>query len=130
MFSPTSVIYNQDGTYTVTLIGCNAGGCCDTVTNTVVVYSQSTCRFANVFSPNGDGYNDFFDVDCDLIDEFSLVVFNRWGNKLYETNDIEKPWDGTNGGTEVPEGTYFFLLEATGIDGVVWTKKGSLSLVR
>ncbi len=128
--NPLSVIYNTDSTYTITLIACNAGGCCDTVTHTVVVQSNSICSFANVFTPNGDGMNDKFIVDCDQIVEYEIVVFNRWGNKLFESNDINTSWDGTNKGKDVPEGTYFFIIKALGLDDVVWDKKGSVSLIR
>lgn len=123
VFSPSSQTYVDDSTYTVMLIGCNAGGCCDTVYKTVVVFAESSCSFANVFTPNGDGLNDFFDVDCELITDYNLVIFNRWGNKLYESNDLDQPWDGTNSGSEVPAGTYFFIIKATGLDGVEWMKK-------
>lgn len=129
-WNPSSITYTAEGTYTVTLIGCNAGGCCDTVTQTVIVENTSICRFANVFSPNGDGMNDFFDVDCDKIIDYNIVIFNRWGNKVFESSDINSPWDGTNGGSDVPEGTYFYIIKAIGIDDVDWSEKGSFSLVR
>lgn len=128
--NPSSVTYINDSTYIVTLIACNAGGCCDTVSQTVLVETNSICSFANVFTPNGDGMNDKFDVNCDKIVEYNIVIFNRWGNKLFESNDIDNPWDGTNKGKDVPEGTYFFIVKAVGLDDVVWDKKGSISLIR
>lgn len=128
--NPPSITYINDSTYIVTLIACNAGGCCDTISQTVLVESNSICSFANVFTPNGDGMNDKFDVNCDKIVEYNIVIFNRWGNKLFESNDIDNPWDGTNKGKEVPEGTYFFIIKAIGLDDVVWNKKGSISLIR
>lgn len=124
--NPSSITYTTDSTYTVTLIACNAGGCCDTVTHTVLVETNSICSFANVFTPNGDGMNDVFKVNCERIVEFNIVIFNRWGNKMFESNDINNSWDGEN----APDGTYFYIIKAIGIDDIVWDKQGSVSLIR
>ena len=123
---PSSLTYTTDSTYTVTLIACNAGGCCDTVTHTIIVETNSICSFANVFTPNGDGMNDVFEVDCERIVEFNIVIFNRWGNKMFESNDINNSWDGEN----APDGTYFYIIKAIGLDDIVWDKQGSVSLIR
>jgi gliding motility-associated-like protein len=131
--TPNPVVYNNDGTYTITLIACNSSGlirCCDTITKTVVVESNSICAWSNVLTPNGDGSNDEFKVVCERIVEFEMVIFNRWGKEMFRTNDINNSWDGTNGGKDVPEGTYFFILNAKGFDDVIWTQKSSLTLIR
>ena len=70
------------------------------------------------FSPNGDNMNDLFEIKgISGYDKASLIVFNRWGNKVYEsTNGYANDWDGTNqfglaaGSRELPEGTYFIIL--------------------
>ncbi len=131
--SPNPVVYNNDGTYTITLIACNSSGlirCCDTITKTVLVESNSICAWGNVFTPNGDGSNDEFKIVCERIVEFEMVIFNRWGNEMFRTNDINNAWDGTKGGSDVPEGTYFFIVNAKGFDDVIWTQKSTVTLIR
>ena len=71
------------------------------------------------FSPNGDNMNDLFEIiGISGFDKASLIIFNRWGNKVYEsTNGYANNWDGTNqfglsaGERNLPEGTYFFILD-------------------
>jgi len=131
--SPNPVIYNTDGTYTITLIACNSSGlirCCDTITKTVLVQSSSICTWANIFTPNGDGFNDQFKVECERIVEFEMVIFNRWGNEMFRSNDINISWDGTKDGSNVPEGTYFFIVNAKGLDDVNWNQKSTVTLIR
>jgi gliding motility-associated-like protein len=68
----------------------------------------------NVFTPNGDGVNDRFGVVGAETGEFSLTVFNRWGMELWNTVDPRNTWDGTFGGSPVPDGTYVYLLRHQG----------------
>lgn len=131
--NPFDEIYTQEGEYIVTLIGCNSSGlerCCDTITKTVIVEDNSHCSWTNVFTPNGDNRNDEFQIDCDKIANFYIVIFNRWGTKVFESNNIDAPWDGTKNGKDVPEGTYFFIINATGVDGLEWNHKGTVTLIR
>jgi gliding motility-associated-like protein len=131
--SPDPEIYENAGSYTVTLIGCNSSGldrCCDTITRTVTAESTSHCSWTNVITPNGDGFNDLFKINCDKIVEFDIVIFNRWGNEVFRSNDINISWDGTKNGTEITQGTYFFIINAKGIDDVYWKEKGTVTLIR
>lgn len=89
---------------------------------------------ANAFTPNGDGVNDEFTVvhSCD-ISEFNLVIFNRWGQKVFETNDPDQPWRGSLNGEELPQGVYGYQLTykwlVYGVDRVK-TQKGYISILR
>ena len=73
-----------------------------------------SCMMAvpNVFTPNDDGLNDYFYpiISC-IYDEYHLIIFNRWGKLLYETNNQNDKWDGRYLGNEVPEGVYFYLID-------------------
>jgi gliding motility-associated-like protein len=127
-----STIYNQAGTYTVTLY-VSKGSCLDTVTKVVKVEVPSKLDVPNVFTPNGDGSNDVFFLKVANISEITAMIFDRWGNKVYEstssTGNIE--WDGKNqSGKELPVGTYFYVIKATGKDGTTYDKKGNVSLYR
>ncbi|MCB0402910.1 MAG: gliding motility-associated C-terminal domain-containing protein [Flavobacteriales bacterium] len=130
---PADETYTQEGTYQVMLIGCNSSGldrCCDTVIKTVLVEHHSACSWSNVFTPNGDNFNDEFVIDCDKIVDFYIQIYNRWGEEVFESNDINISWDGKKGGREVPDGTYFFLIRAKGIDDIEWNHQGYVSLIR
>jgi gliding motility-associated-like protein len=66
----------------------------------------------NVFTPNGDGVNDSFTIGGKAITEYNLTIVNRWGNTIFESNDINTSWDGTANGTPCMDGTYFYILKA------------------
>ncbi|HRO98460.1 MAG TPA: PKD domain-containing protein [Flavobacteriales bacterium] len=69
-----------------------------------------TAYVPNVFSPNKDGINDYFAAV--IPDGFvSMTIFNRWGNEIYETTDINKPWRGDFKGSPVPDGTYVYIVK-------------------
>ncbi len=120
--------YLVNGSYTVTLI-VNAGTlCADTLEQIVNQnYSDTSLLFIpNVFSPNDDGSNELFEIsgstDCDI---YLLKIFNRWGQLIYETDDINKYWDGKFKGKNVPQGVYYYLLE-----GTLLSKHGAVTVLR
>ena len=126
-----STTYGATGTYNVELIATNSDGCTDTAYGTIDVFGQSILIVPNVFSPNGDGKNDVFKVQASAITSFQGKIFDRWGIKLYEWYDANGGWDGrTSGGVEVPSGTYYYLINATGADGKQYQEKGYLTLLR
>ncbi len=84
----------------------------------------------NAFTPNGDGKNDMFRVLFDFIpDDFYLVIYNRYGNKIFETTDPFNGWDGTAGGTKVQMGAYAYSLKYTAKDGRTRFEEGSVTVV-
>jgi gliding motility-associated-like protein len=74
----------------------------------------------NVFTPNADGYNDFFTIDANGISKFSIVIYNRWGSVVFKSEDINNSWDGNN----VTDGTYFYIIHAESINGKEYNPKG------
>ena len=61
----------------------------------------------------------------------TAVIMNRWGEKIYEFNDMYDVWDGYSlSGQEVPDGVYFYILESQGEDGSPYSRKGSVTLIR
>ena len=77
----------------------------------------------NAFSPNGDGLNDVFSVFGNGIPEaFELVVYNRWGNLVFSSEDINTNWDGTINGRKCPVGIYTYRFQ--------YVKKINLEIIR
>lgn len=107
-------------------------GCKDTAS---VTYSdiKDCCRFSypNAFTPNNDGNNDGFRiVTWGNMRNYSLTIFNRWGQPVFFTADPEKPWDGTFHGEPCEIGTYYYHLKAECLTGPKEVHKGDVVLVR
>jgi len=85
-----------------------------------------------VFTPNNDGFNDyFFAVVSDDISDFSLMVFNRWGEKIWETDDLYDKWDGKRNGRPAAEGTYYWITKYKCLGSPQeFEKRGSVTLLR
>ncbi len=94
--------------------------------------SESSLTFPNAFSPNGDQYNDYYKPKAfQSIVEFKATIYSRWGQKIYEWNDVRgEGWDGKFNGRDVKQGTYFVLVKARGADGRVFTIKKDVNLLR
>ena len=91
----------------------------------------------NAFSPDGDGFNDYFFVNTGIDVEIiqSLKIFDRWGSLVFSNNnllpnDFESGWNGFMNGKEANMGVYIYLVEILFIDGKVETFSGDLSLVK
>ena len=104
------------------------GTCVDTIS--LVVSVQGIVEF-NAFSPNGDNINDNFSFENYGISDLNAIIYNRWGDKIYEMNSPSDIWNGVSmNGLEVPEGVYFYVLNATGEDGTPYNEKGSVTIYR
>lgn len=102
----------------------------ETADTTTVV---SHIEIPNAFSPNGDDINEILRVKADKtkgITEFRAIIYNRWGQKVYEWTDLNGGWDGTFNGSPVKQGTYFVLVKARGSDGQTHTIKRDVNLLR
>lgn len=94
--------------------------------------SESSLQMPNAFSPNGDGINDIYRAKPGYksIVEFKAVIFNRWGQKLYEWDDPTGGWDGKYKGKDVAQGTYFVNVTAKGADGKEFRIRRDVNLLR
>lgn len=113
--------------------GIDANGCRSL--DTVLVIVDIICNevfIPTIFSPNGKGpqANETFCAFSDCVDQFKLVIHNRWGEKVFETEDINQCWDGTFKGVEAANGVYAFNLYIKQLDGKVLSKTGSVSLIK
>jgi gliding motility-associated-like protein len=129
--------------YDVVLI-VNSGApdyCTDTFKLAITAIQPSSIIVPNIITPNNDGQNDLFSVQSEGIRTFKLVVFNRWGKKVHET-EVEEGfsstmvrtdlWDGTNmgGGGVCSDGVYFYVIEAIGYDTKEYSINGTVTVLR
>jgi gliding motility-associated-like protein len=131
--SQPNFTFETPGTYTTFVTVTDANGCVavDSVNVIVLPELPSELEIANCFTPNGDGYNDYFKANALNLSSFDIQIFNRWGGLVYSGSSNLPGWDGTGkGGSAVPDGTYFYILKATGDDGKNFEKKGSVTLMR
>jgi gliding motility-associated-like protein len=105
-----SIIVNgtSTGTYSVVI---NNGTCIfsDSIIVTNKALTTNAALIPNVFTPNGDGMNEFFKLPG-YYSEFSLKIYNRWGALIYETISNQQPWDGKHKGKDAADGTYYFIV--------------------
>ena len=105
----TPIVTATEGvTYFVT--GTDLNGCSDTASVRIDV--ATTIVFSDGITPNGDGLNEYWVIQ--LIDEFpdaNVKIFNRWGQKVFESKRYSDQWNGINNGKKLPVGTYYYLID-------------------
>ncbi|TAL57928.1 MAG: gliding motility-associated C-terminal domain-containing protein, partial [Bacteroidetes bacterium] len=84
----------------------------------------------NAFSPNGDGENDIFYVRGNCIKELTFIIYNRWGEKVFETTDPKICWDGIYKGKPLNTAVFVYYMEATLTNGEKINRKGNISLIK
>ena len=84
----------------------------------------------NSFTPNGDDLNDEFTAVGDFIEEFHLLIYDRWGKLIFETLDQNSGWNGTFLGRAASEGVYMYRVSGKGFNGQDLKTQGSILLLR
>ncbi len=130
--APLSHTYTDTGSYTIMLITSTQYGCIDTAYETVIIEPDFMFYIPNSFSPNDDGINDTFIGRGSFIKEFEMSIFDRWGNMVYRTDDIDKPWDGKSNYGNEPSQTDIYVYSIKIIDFKMkkHTYKGTVTLMR
>lgn len=112
----------------------NRGACREDLTVHVDAYSagclEGDAFVPNTFTPNGDGVNDVLKVRGIKLREVYFAVYNRWGEKVFETNDLSKGWDGTYKGKQADVGVFGWYLKATCLNDEETFLKGNVTLIR
>ncbi|QOR76405.1 MAG: PKD domain-containing protein [Thermoflavifilum sp.] len=126
----TSHIYPATGVYEACLRVANEWGCEDTSCQAVEALINPLFDVPSAFSPNGDGVNDVFRVRGFGIAKFEMEIYNRWGQKVYESRDVNQGWDGTYRGKPQPMDAYAYVIHIQFTDGRQTTKTGSVTLLR
>jgi gliding motility-associated-like protein len=122
----------DETTYTVTVTDANG---CTAVDEVTVTVRKAKCDETDVFlptafTPNGDGTNDLFIVRSNFLDEAELIIYNRWGQEVFNTKDKNIGWDGTFNGTDLPPDSYAYYLRALCINAEEYRKRGNVTLIR
>ncbi len=107
----------QETIYTV--VATDTNGCVATDTVRIDVSDETNLFLPNAFTPNGDGNNDILQLYGNLasIKYFQLLIFDRWGEKVFETNDASFNWDGTYKGEKLQSSVYLYVMKTVMVDG-------------
>jgi len=92
-------------------------GTCKASDSVNVTVDCFTIFIPNTFTPNHDGLNDVFTISGKGFQHFRLTIYNRWGEQLFESEDVNRGWDGTYNGEMVAEGVYVYIIEANDSGG-------------
>ncbi len=122
IFFPGSALY-----YEFMVIVRDSLGCKDSLT-----IDTSPLHFPDLFTPNGDGANDYFEIKaCENLGKFEneLLVLNQWGNIVFQTDNYQNDWDGTWKGKPLPEASYYYSFKIE-ILGRTLEKTGRIAILR
>jgi gliding motility-associated-like protein len=123
-------LYEASGKYPIVLIAENKWGCKDTVIKVLLVEDEFNLYVPNAFTPNSDGLNDVFQPKGQGISNYTLEIFDRWGEQIFQTNDFYTGWDGTYKGKNCKTDIYVWKITTTSTQKERKTKTGQLTLLR
>jgi gliding motility-associated-like protein len=123
----------EDSTY-YTVIAQLTNGCADTQRVLVVtrapICDEPIVFFPTAFSPNGDDENDDLGIESNLIQEVYWVIYDRWGEQVFEATSKKQRWDGSFQGKALPPDTYGYYLRVLCVGGGRLERKGNVTLLR
>ncbi len=130
-----SHIFFDSGSYVITLLSYNNSNRCGINNDSLkLIVHVDSCEiyFPNVFSPNDDGRNDFFNMIAFGFSNYHLLIYNRWGLKVFESNDGQVLWNGkiSNTGSQCPDGTYYYIFTGNDMSDRPYNQHGFLTLIR
>jgi gliding motility-associated-like protein len=130
--NPLPYTYSDTGTYLITLITSTQYACADTTYQTVFIEPNFLFYIPSAFSPNGDGDNETFTGKGIFVKEFEMMIFNRWGELVFYTDELEKPWDGkANYGAEIAQqDVYIYSIKITDYTKKKHNFRGTVTLIR
>ena len=107
-------------------------GCPDTMV--VTLCGENDIWVPNIFSPNGDGSNDIVFVRGEAVDYVTIVIYDRWGELIFDGNSTEVAmntgWDGTKRGKELAPQVFVYFMKGAFLDGEEFEKQGNITLVK
>jgi gliding motility-associated-like protein len=122
-------IFTKEGTYSLQVI--DVHGCSGENTTVISNACDEDILVPNAFTPNNDGLNDvFLPIIVKNLSDYDMKIFNRWGQLIFESNDISDGWDGFDSGTRAEIGTYLWNIEYVLEGGTIKRASGYVSLLR
>lgn len=133
--STTGASPNTTTTYTYTVTDNSPLGSCNATDSVTITVVELNCGFPTVFlpnsfTPNGDDENDVLFLRGSLVKEMELMIYDRWGEKIFESQDQSIGWDGTYKDREADSGVYVYLLKVICLDEQEVELKGNVTLIR
>jgi gliding motility-associated-like protein len=125
-----TVMFPNHGTYPVALVVANRWGCSDTAIRVVRIGSEFAIYIPNAFTPNDDPRNTVFRAVTRGVSRYQMQLFDRWGERLFVTENTEEGWDGTFKGAPCPQGVYVWKILLTTVAGEAREYKGVVTLLR
>ncbi|MCF8388013.1 MAG: gliding motility-associated C-terminal domain-containing protein [Bacteroidales bacterium] len=122
--------YEDAGNFNIRLIVYNNYGCWDSLSKMVQIHSEPKFFAPNAFRPGSTHGNDKFRVRASGVEKFSLFIFSRWGEKVFETDNLDEGWNGTINGEIAPTGTYIYQINYTNDHGQNDIVTGTVTLVK
>jgi gliding motility-associated-like protein len=130
----SSYTFPKEGKYSVRLTVYNEHECDDTkqVDQIVEVIKGGKTLIGNAFTPNGDGFNETFKpyLEGVLSEGYLFRIYDRWGQLVFQTNDVNAEWDGTFKGEPATVDTYIWLLEGYYVGNLDFSQRGNVTLIR
>lgn len=128
--APVSHQYNTTGTFNACLTAYNASGCDSTICRQVSSLIDPLVDVPTAFTPLSGDENSLIQVRGFGIETMVFTIWNRWGQKVFETRNSKQGWDGKVSGIVQPMDVYVYTLSVTFSDGKKTTKKGDITLIR
>ena len=121
-----SFTFPSEGSFPVELKVENSEGCKDAITKLIDIFPapDQLLFIPNAFTPNSDGINDFFLVKHSEYFPFEITIFNRWGELIFQSSDLDFRWDGKYNGEIVPAGSYYYIVTGK------YVRKGALTVIK
>lgn len=110
-FIHPSNTYDDPGLYYITLIAYDDKGCTDTIVKPINIEEEWYIYIPNTFTPDGDRHNNDFSISTVGIRSLDIQIYNRWGEEIFTSSDLDFIWDGTYEGWYVPDGTYTYVVQ-------------------
>ena len=127
---PVQHQYNATNTFTACLTAYNAAGCSDTTCQQVQVLIKTLVDVPNAFTPQSNDVNSVVMVRGFGIAKMKFIIWNRWGQKVFETGNRLQGWDGKVKGVVQPMDVYAYTLDIEFFDGTKTSRKGDITLIR
>lgn len=122
--------FSEWGWHEVELVAINEIGCTDTISKTIYIKPEFYFYAPNTFTPDADRFNSTYKVSVIGAKEFEFMIFNRWGELIYQTTDIYFEWNGSYKGLPSPDGSYVYRTKVTDKEGYIHHHFGTINLLR